>query len=186
MSSSVKSAIILSVVCLIEFTSPVLAQVSSTVDALDELSSTHSKIVDVDIVTNSPTLQSQSLFQQPQTAPYSSSWTTSGAVQSAPLPQQSGMVQQSNFSSNLSQYATGQYPSSAPGASSGANSATVTQSVPNQPIQVDSQTVGRVVGVAGTALLLGAFLKNGGVGGMMNTFGLDNRFHSRGSSLAPY
>ncbi len=178
MSSSVK-AITLSVLCLIEFTSPALAQLSSTVDPLDEIGSPHSKIVDVDIVTNSPTLQSQTPVQQPQAPLYSSQWMNSGAVQSAPIPQQSGMVQQSTFSADTTQYPTTQY-------SSSASSATVPQNVTKQPIQVDSQTVGRVVGVAGTALLLGAFLKNGGVGGMMNTFGLDNRFHSRGPSLAPY
>ena len=179
MSSSVK-AIALSLLCLIEFTSPAFAQLSSAVDPLDEIGSPHSKIVDVDIVTDSPTLQRQTPVQQPQVPLYSSPCTNVGAVQSAPMPpQQIGIVQQSTFSADTTQYPTTQY-------SSTASSATVPQNAAKQPIQVDSQTVGRVVGVAGTALLLGAFLKNGGVGGMMNTFGLDNRFHSRGPSLAPY
>lgn len=178
MSSSVK-VIALSLLCLIEFTSPAFAQLSSAVDPLDEIGSPHSKIVDVDIVTDSPTLQRQTAVQQSQVPLYSSPWTNAGAVQSAPMPQQNGIVQQSTFSADTTQYPTTQY-------SATASSATVPQNAAKQPIQVDSQTVGRVVGVAGTALLLGAFLKNGGVGGMMNTFGLDNRFHSRGPSLAPY
>lgn len=176
MSSSAKSAIALSVICLIEFTSPVFAQLSSNVDQMDEFGAPHSKIVDVDIVTNSPTLQSQAPVQQPQSATYSSSWTTSGAIQ--PSAQQRALIQQNTFSADTTQYPSTSAPTAMP--------ATAAQNAAKQPIQVDSQTVGRVVGVAGTALLLGAFLKNGGVGGMMNTFGLDNRFHSRGPSLAPY
>ncbi len=178
MSSSLKSAILLSLVSLIAVTSPVFAQMSSAVDPLDEIGSSHSKIVDVDIVTNSPTLQSQSSVQ-----PNSSSWTNSAIGQTTSTPQQNGMVEQSTFSADTTQFPATQY-SSSPTLST--PSVTVDQIAAKQVIQVDSQTVGRVVGVAGTALLLGAFLKNGGVGGMMNTFGLDNRFHGRGPSPAAY
>jgi len=167
-NSSRNLAIALSVVCSIGCTSPVFAQLSCGAEPLDEVGSAHSKIVDIDIVTNSPTLQGQSTIQQPQVAA-SSSWSPR-AVQSGLAPQQTSTIEQNVFSSQ-------QYSSVTPNAA---------QNVAKQPIQIDSQTVGRVVGVAGTALILGAFLKNGGVGGMMNTFGLDNRFHSRGSSLAPY
>ncbi|CAN5237100.1 hypothetical protein BH10CYA1_BH10CYA1_08610 [soil metagenome] len=172
MNSSIKSAIALSLLYLIGAMSPVFAQVSSAVESLDELGSLHSNFVDIDIVTNSPTLQSQSPNQQSQPPVYET-WTSTGSVETA-VPQQNGMVQQSAYSADSSQY-PGLTPSSV-----------VAQSAAKQPIQIDSQTVGRVVGVAGTALILGAFLKNGGVGGVMNSFGLDNRFHSRGPSLAPY
>ncbi|MBI2810970.1 MAG: hypothetical protein HYX67_09100 [Candidatus Melainabacteria bacterium] len=176
MIGSKKSAIALSIVCLLGSTSPVFAQLSSGVDPLDEIGSPHSKIVDIDIVTNSPTLRSQSPIQQPQAS--SSAWHSSGAVEATAVPQQNGMAQYNTFSADTNQYRAS---TTAPAAGS-----TLAQGAGKQPIQIDSQTVGRVVGVAGTALILGAFLKNGGVGGMMNTFGLDNRFHSRGSSLAPY
>jgi hypothetical protein len=168
-----KSAIILTMVYLTNgLTLPALAQTAAKFEGVDDLSSSRqSKVANVDIVTDSPTLQNQSVIQQ-------------GQVNSL-----GGFVQQQNVIPAAPQYPYEQSlsASSTPGLSgqvSGQGS--VAQSVSQQPIQVDPQTVGRVVGVAGTALLLGAFLKNGGVGGMMNTLGLDNRFRGRGSLVAPY
>ena len=181
MTSSKNSAIALAIICLLATTSPVCAQISSDVEPMDEIGSQHSKIADIDIVTNSPTLQSQTPVQQLQT--YGTNSAGSGISGSTSTGQQNGLAQYNNFSAGTSQYST---PAAPAPATVPAQNTSVAQSAPSQPIQIDSQTVGRVVGVAGTALILGAFLKNGGVGGMMNSFGLDNRFHGRGPSLAPY
>lgn len=155
-----KIAIVLSLVHLAgPLSIPALAQSAARYEPLDDVSSSRSKLADVDIVTDSPTLGTAP--QQQQGA------VSSFAVQSVPVT--SGVTQSNYCASPQTGQQVGQ-----PVAAS------------QQPIQIDSQTVGRVVGVAGTALLLGAFLKNGGVGGMMNSLGLDNRFHGRGPSPAAY
>lgn len=151
--------------------SPVWAQ-SATFEPVDDFSAPRSKFADVDIVTNSPTLLNQSAAPQGQVNSFGAS------APSGPYTYSSSSVQ-----SNI-----------LPGGSplNSAQNNVVSQQAPLQsaaqvkPVQIDSQAVGRVVGVAGTAILLGAFLKNGGVGGMMNTLGLDNRFHGRAPSLSSY
>jgi len=48
-------------------------------------------------------------------------------------------------------------------------------------IMSDPKMMQRAVGVAGAAALLGVFVSNGGVGGMMRAAGMDNTRHIRGS-----
>ncbi|MFN8549879.1 MAG: hypothetical protein U0103_00225 [Candidatus Obscuribacterales bacterium] len=165
-----KSVFLISLVALVSGVwSPVRAQ-SPNFEPLDDFSTPRSKIADVDIVTNSPTLQNQSAFQQGQVNSFGSFDSTLPSAQYPTSYQQPANATALNAPNNV--------------ASQQAQRQTAAQV--QQPIQIDSQTVGRVVGVAGTAILLGAFLKNGGVGGMMNTLGLDTRFHGRASSLSSY
>ena len=168
-----KSVFLISLVALVSGVwSPVRAQ-SANFEPLDDFSTPRSKIADVDIVTNSPTLQSQSAVQQGQVNSFGSFGST------FPSSQYPTSYQQSAVSSNATAL-------DAPSNVNSQQSPRQTAAQVQQPIQIDSQTVGRVVGVAGTAILLGAFLKNGGVGGMMNTLGLDTRFHGRAPSLSSY
>lgn len=150
---------------------PVVAQATASFEPLEDVGAGRSKIADVDIVTDSPTLQSHTGFQQGQANAYSDFAANAPSMNNATFANPTD-------SSVLSQPGTQQ---------SAIHLTPAAQTAPAvAPVQIDSQAVGRVVGVAGTALLLGAFLKNGGVGGMMNTLGLDNRFHGRGSSLSGY
>ncbi len=183
MNSSVKSALSILVVLVLGQTAPAFAQLAG-VEPLDETATQRSKITDIDILTDSPTLQGQAsvgiLTGQQSTfssgnASYPMGVQNNPGVQ-YPAPMQNSAFMQTGVSPQGMQYA----------AMPAQTGSVAQQPAAKAPIQIDSQTVGRVVGVAGTALILGAFLKNGGVGGMMNSFGFDNRFHSRGSSLAPY
>jgi hypothetical protein len=47
-------------------------------------------------------------------------------------------------------------------------------------IMNDPKMMQRAVGVAGAAALLGVFVSNGGIGGMMRSAGMDNTRHIRG------
>jgi hypothetical protein len=149
---------------------PVSAQATAKFETLEDVATSRSKIADVDIVTDSPTLQNPISVQQGQVNVYS-------GYGAGAYPNSNPTLYNPPPSTSTSQ----------PGPQSGGQQTLASPSVAAAaPVQIDSQTVGRVVGVAGTALLLGAFLKNGGVGGMMNTLGLDNRFHGRGPSLSGY
>jgi hypothetical protein len=200
MNSSVKSALAFLVILVFGQTAPAFAQLAG-VEPLDETATQRSKIADIDILTDSPTLQGQAsvgiLTGQQSTfssgnASYPIGVQNNPGIQ-YPAPVQTGGFMQTGPSAQGMQYAATPGQTGIIGAQVMQFTATPAQtgSVAQQPagkapIQISSQTVGRVVGVAGTALILGAFLKNGGMGGMMNSFGFDNRFHSRGSSLAPY
>lgn len=60
------------------------------------------------------------------------------------------------------------------------NGGGIVQSIGNC-IMSDPKMMQRAVGVAGAAALLGVFVSNGGVGGMMRAAGMDNTRHIRGS-----
>ncbi len=59
------------------------------------------------------------------------------------------------------------------------NSGGIVQSIGNC-IMSDPKMMQRAVGVAGAAALLGVFVGNGGIGGMMRSAGMDNTRHVRG------
>lgn len=60
------------------------------------------------------------------------------------------------------------------------NGGGIVQSIGNS-IMSDPKMMQRAVGVAGAAALLGVFMGNGGIGGMMRSAGIDNTRHIRGS-----
>ncbi len=172
MSSSTKSAMALSIICLIGCTNPVFAQISSNVEPLDEV--------------GKPSFQdcryryrhkfsdfTGSVYDSDSLGRHWSGSSSSGAFRSAEW--HGSREQLSSYykpvSSNPILCLCNEFHCTKRTQATNSN---------------DSQTVGRLLVWPVPALILGAFLKNGGVGGMMNTFGLDNRFHSRGPSMAPY
>ncbi|MBA3855528.1 MAG: hypothetical protein C0507_01345 [Cyanobacteria bacterium PR.3.49] len=60
------------------------------------------------------------------------------------------------------------------------NGGGIVQSIGNS-IMSDPKLMQRAAGVAGAAALLGVFVGNGGIGGMMRSAGIDNTRHIRGS-----
>lgn len=60
------------------------------------------------------------------------------------------------------------------------NGGGIVQSIGNS-IMSDPKMMQRAAGVAGAAALLGVFVGNGGIGGMMRSAGIDNTRHIRGS-----
>ncbi len=200
MNSSEKFGLAVLIVLAFGQAVPAYAQLSG-VEPLEETATQRSKIADIDILTDSPTLQGQASvgiltgqqgnFSSGNASCSIGGQTNPGAQYATPV--QNGGFMQSGPSAQGMQYAAMPAQTGIIGAqgmqytTTPAQTGAVTQQPATKaPIQISSQTVGRVVGVAGTALILGAFLKNGGMCGMMNSFGFDNRFHSRGSSLAPY
>jgi hypothetical protein len=194
MHKSMKSTIALSLIYLLGCSAPAFAQMAGGFE------DGGSKVADIDILTNSPTLGNQSSapssmgYQGNVPAPQTPMLNMSAVMQvqnpqngfAAPnsTPIQTGMAVQNGFAA---QNAPGQV---APGqmgqpAIQPQNNRPAQPAAQRAPIQVNGQMVSRVVGVAGTALVLTAIMKNGGVGGMMNPFGF-NRYRGRGAAFMPY
>jgi hypothetical protein len=83
---------------------------------------------------------------------------------------------------NMTNNMTNNMPNNMPnGLNNGMNSGgDIVQSIGNC-IMNDPKMMQRAVGVAGAAALLGVFVGNGGIGGMMRSAGIDNTRHIRGS-----
>ncbi len=97
-----------------------------------------------------------------------------------------GMMQ-NGFSNDMSNGMQNGMPNGMPngmsnGMSNGMNNSGggIVQSIGNC-IMSDPKMMQRAVGAAGAAALLGVFVGNGGVGGLMRSAGMDNTRHIRGS-----